>query len=257
MISDEGKFQGGANEPYLIFCRDRATTELDDYVIKFYGFRNMSLEASMREILASFLAIELDLKTPHPVIIDISEQFIQSTVGKYVYTAASKSIGKNFGTKYIKNGAEFKLLSPNIIQTHINSLVDILIFDLFIENCDRTISKPNMFIANNEINVIDHEKAFSFIFDLPMLRNIEPWKFTQYQIETLRGHILFNFIKNSDINDSIFERISHISDDFWKKASSLIPEEWMGPQFDDIKDYLNLKIKNIFSFKNNILEIIN
>jgi hypothetical protein len=60
----------------------------------------MDLISSCSELLASFIAMELDLNVAEPAIIEISPEFLETLRGSDAYKNASGSEGINFGCKY-------------------------------------------------------------------------------------------------------------------------------------------------------------
>jgi hypothetical protein len=100
-LSPHETFESGANKPLLITGVD-ATGKKNDYVVKFRAAERMSNEASMRELLALFIAAEMGIKAIEPVIINISQAFVDLLVGNSAWQYASQSIGYNFGSEYIQ-----------------------------------------------------------------------------------------------------------------------------------------------------------
>jgi hypothetical protein len=78
-------FETGANQPMVIQGVCRETGVKGDFVVKYRGAPRMSIEASCRELIASFIAMELDLFVPEPAIINVSKEFVESLSGKSGY----------------------------------------------------------------------------------------------------------------------------------------------------------------------------
>jgi len=53
----------------------------------------MSEEASMRELLAAFIAMEMDIPVVEPAIIQIDHPFLELLKGDEAWSVASKSLG--------------------------------------------------------------------------------------------------------------------------------------------------------------------
>jgi hypothetical protein len=59
----------GTTKPMLIRGVCRTTQEKSDYVVKYRNAPRMSVESSCRELLASFIAMELDMNVAEPALI--------------------------------------------------------------------------------------------------------------------------------------------------------------------------------------------
>ncbi|MBK8521463.1 MAG: hypothetical protein IPL54_11560 [Chitinophagaceae bacterium] len=57
----------------------------------------MSIESSSRELIAAFIAMELELHVAEPVLVNVTPEFVETLIGKDGYKFASNSIGLNFG----------------------------------------------------------------------------------------------------------------------------------------------------------------
>jgi hypothetical protein len=83
-------FEESENRPILIQGVDIVSGSEGYYVIKPSNARRMYPGASMKELIASLLALELDMLTPHPVIIEVDDEFIETTKGSDNYLTLSQ-----------------------------------------------------------------------------------------------------------------------------------------------------------------------
>src|SRR5579872_2597773 len=157
-------FESGANKPLLIRGVDENGNK-GDYVVKFRGAERMSEEASMRELLAAFIAAQMGIRVVQPVIVNISGAFIELLKGESAWQYATKSVGYNFGSEYLK---EYSTIMPTQVfnAEQLHAAQTIFAFDVTIQNPDRRIGKPNMLTDGAEIVIFDHELAFSFVLDI-------------------------------------------------------------------------------------------
>lgn len=100
-LSPHESFESGANKPLLITGAD-VNGRKGDYVVKFRGAARMSNEACMRELLAAFIAAHLGIRIVSPVIVNISQNFVELLIGNDAWQYANKSLGFNYGSEYIK-----------------------------------------------------------------------------------------------------------------------------------------------------------
>jgi hypothetical protein len=238
-----------ANTPYIILGLDSQTLMKNEYVLKPIGAKRMSTTASMRELLASFISLELEIPTPNPVIVEVNNLFVQSCFRNEEDQTLTNSVGDNFGTEFLPSTIEF---SPLIIDSYGNLLTElqsIYVFDMFIENSDRTFTKPNMLISQRIINIIDHEIAFGFSMDFSP--NPTVWELNG---PTAYNHCLFPYLKGKKfIATNIFDNLLILNNHFWQKAETLMPISWMDDTFIKIRDRLLSKVQYIQEFKKEII----
>ncbi len=225
-----------ANKPIVISGVDKSTGEKGDYVVKFRKADRMSEEASMRELLASFIAMEMEIPVVEPAIIEIGENFVELLKGNDSWAVASKSLGYNYGSKYLKEYSTLILNKP--LNNHqLPYAQNAFAFDMFIQNSDRTIIKPNLLTNGEDIIILDHEIAFGFIFASFLTANI--WEMAEEHKLWIRQHCLLPLIKGETYNFEKFsDKFDNLTNKFWKKAFEIIPEDWRSDQFNSIKNIL-------------------
>ncbi|MGB8190842.1 MAG: HipA family kinase [Chitinophagaceae bacterium] len=242
-------FNSGANRPLLITGVDSGGVK-EDYVVKLRSAERMSNEACMRELLALFIAAEMDIKSVSPVVINISPQFVDLLVGDNEWQVTSQSIGLNFGSKYIK-GPKTILVGENLNSHQLPYAQAIFAFDILIQNADRTVNKPNMLTDGAEIIILDHELAFGFVFDL--FKNPTPWQIREKDKEWINKHCLLTSVKGRDFDYQVFcDRLDRLDENFWQRAWNLLPVGWQCDQFRQIKEYFTAICANKTTF---ILEL--
>jgi hypothetical protein len=221
-----------------------------DYVVKFRGAERMSDEAFLRELLASFIAMQMDIPVAYPAIINISNGFINLLVGNDAWKYANKSVGFNFGSKYISDYFILPVTQP-LNNSQLSYAQMIFSFDVLIQNSDRTVVKPNMLTNGNEIIIFDHELAFGFIFDF--IKAPDPWIIKEKDLAWINLHCLLPKIKGKDYDfDEFSQRLDTLDENFWNTARQLIPEDWLSDQFELIKNYFTAIFQNKAAF---ILEL--
>lgn len=227
-------FESGANKPLLITGTDQAGGR-NDYVVKFRGAPRMSEEACMRELVASFIAAQMEINVVSPVIVNISQEFVKLLRGSESWNHASKSIGFNYGSKYIDNYSTI-LPAQDLSSSQLHDAQAIFAFDVLVQNPDRTKGKPNMITNGAELVIYDHELAFSFTLALP--KNPKPWELQSSDLSWIKKHVLWDKIKGRqfDFND-FSQKLDQFDVCFWKAANHLIPSGWLSGQFEAIKQY--------------------
>lgn len=214
----------------------------------------MSIESSCRELIAAFIARELELNVADPAIIDITPEFTETLIGKDGYKFASNSIGINFGCKYFTGYWEF-VKGQKLIENQFEAAEKIYAFDIFIANPDRRVDKQNMLTEGREILIFDHELAFSFVMDI--IKNPKPWIFSTNDQSWIKAHYFYETLRQNEHNfDKFVDTFSILDDYFWQKTRSLIPLEWNSDQIDEIHKTLNLLVEHKQHFLENLYKTL-
>ncbi|MBK8946626.1 MAG: hypothetical protein IPM32_15330 [Ignavibacteriae bacterium] len=238
------EFQYSQNKPILIEGRNLKDGVNRSYVLKPTGASRMYGDAITKELVASLIAIELGYFTPTPVLISIDSSSLLLFKGLISYETMTKSIGLNFGNLYFEGMPVWNQDDFNK-KSLFNQIQSILVFDLFIENPDRTINKPNMLTNGLDILILDHELAFSFT-DLIGYKNPTPWKLTQQDLFLLENHIFFSFLKKKKFSSEFYvEKFNKINDNFWYKVEKIIPDNYLHGKYIDIKNYVQNRVSNL------------
>lgn len=244
----------GTTAPMGIWGSDRETGERAEYVVKLTRGERMSPRSCSFELLGAWMAREVDLFAPEPVIVLLSKQFVEQTLkGRDGYRAAFQSIGLNYGSVY-EDG--FTTIPADLVETSQEMLEQakmLYVFDLFIANSDRGHQKPNVASDGSQLFVYDHELAFSFIHIIPILRNNTPWIFDENDKEIYRKHYFYKLLLNKefDFSDQV-EKLTRFDTVFWEKAFSLIPDEWKNEDLSDVRKHLTAILENKVTFSNTI-----
>jgi hypothetical protein len=230
-------FSQSANKPVLLSGIDKHSQEKGDFVVKFKNTGRMSTDASMRELLAGFIAMQMGIPVVEPVIIEITPAFVNLLIGNEAWVAPDKSLGHNYGSIYIREHTTL-LLNKGLNNRQLPLAQDIFAFDMFIQNPDRTNNKPNLLTEGNDMIILDHEIAFGFIFASFITANI--WAMKDNDKAWIRDHCLFPHIKGKEFNFEGFSaKLGNLTETFWDKAARLVPAEWFSDQFETIKNILS------------------
>lgn len=247
--------ESGANKPLFIRGVDTRQHESGDYVLKYQGAERMDATACGRELLAAFLAALLDINTPEPVIIHVGPDFVETMRGSSVYPQVAKSIGINFGSRYIPGNIPLRP-TQSLSREQAQQAARIFIFDLLIKNSDRNHLKPNLFLADDKIYIIDHELAFGFLFTLPSLLSPVAWQLNHTDVTDAGNHFFYSFLRQKAKTidwEEAFEPLTNFHQEYWSKMEELIPSAWKNElMFDNIHSHIDAVFSNLASFKSEI-----
>lgn len=246
----------GANAPILVRAMEVNSKDMNEVVAKISYSERMNPTAFMREMLALFIAKELELKIPEPIVVNISREFADSIDDPAIHNRVFHSLGHHFGTIYLPN---FPVFAHVLVKKALFPIMQkIFIFDMFIENPDRTFLKPNMLLDQNDIYIFDHEMAFSFIMDAGDKDQNKIWHIGDAHRYLADFHVLFSIIRRSNfVNDDFIDKLGSLNDHFWSRAETIIPSEWLDKEiFDKIKNNLFSKIKHLQYYKEEIKRLL-
>src|SRR3546814_12422047 len=112
-------------------------------MVKLNASERMHEEARMKELIAAFIATELEIPVVVPAVINVSQEFCNTLKGKSYFQRATRSLGYNVGSEYLAGHVILdNLISLSEIQEKIAQ--QIFLFDIMIENADRNYLKPNI-----------------------------------------------------------------------------------------------------------------
>lgn len=193
----------GKTAPSLLTCvqADGKPVEL---VVKFAGGCEAGFGALVREAVAALMAADLDLPVPEPFLVQVAADFVATIPEaddryRLAKQHATGSAGWNFGSQKLPPG--FSTIPKNrpISQALLPTAAEILAFDTFIANPDRTVENPNCQSNGREFGIFDHELAFR---TAGVLFWKAPWEkggisFPQGQPDRLR-HVFLDELRGSE-----------------------------------------------------------
>jgi len=235
----------GRTRPMIVRGVCRQTGIKGEYVVKLKGSDQMWEGSSLNEILASFIALELNFQVPEPVVINISEEFLETMKNRHDnFMIATKSLGFNFGSA-LKDGFQEVLPNQTLNAELKAKLCEMFALDVLLGNTDRRKGKPNFLTNGKDLLIFDHELAFSFTQVLSFARNPNPWLISQNDMEWLSNNFCYHYLKGINVDFSNFAaRLSVINDVFWEKAIDTIPQEWQNDHINTIRIHVTKIVEN-------------
>ena len=228
--------ESGTTQPNVIRGICRQTQVKSDYVVKFIKAPRMSPEASARELVAAFIAMELDFNIPTPAIVSISPMFVEAMRGNRNFSVANE---------YIKEGYQPLIRAQKIPDELMVRLQELFAFDVLIGNTDRRTIKPNFLTNGKQELIFDHELAFSFALLLPFLKSKEPWLIKTQEMEWIKDNYCYGVLSGKDVDFSKFvSKFKVLDQKFWRLVSSLIPDDWKTSQLDEIQAHVETIVLN-------------
>ena len=248
-----GMAEGGANKPLFITALNRTTGESEEFVLKYRGSERMNEKRSARELIAAFLAMTFNIAVPEPAIVYVLPEFLASLSMHTEYANIVKGEGLNFGSQKTLEPIDI-IPNQTLSSDQIKQATRIFVFDIIIQNADRNIQKPNMFLNSNQIHVIDHEIAFGFLDTFDFLRSANPWTFNETDVQSYKKHFFYQQLCNEPfLNlDETLLPIEEINEDFWRKVRNFVPKEWQTSEITAIAHHIYQIKEHLTEFKEEI-----
>jgi len=197
-----------------------AIVEADDdgmYVLKFRG-AGQGPKALIAELVAGELARALELPIPEIVLIELDPDLARTEPDPEIQELIKASAGLNVALDYLPGAVMFDALAE---QPAARLASDIVWFDAFVTNVDRTPRNANMLMWHRQLELIDHGAALYFhhSWNQYLERAADP--FTR-----VKDHILLPFAASLEESDARLSAL--ITTEVLNDIVALVPETWLG-----------------------------
>lgn len=229
----------GRTKPALFGCEDQDGNAFGDFVVKLKGGLETGVTGLSYELIASLVADELGIAAPAPALVEIDPAIARAILE--VDPAASevlrKSGGTNFGTQLLVGGFRTWATDQPVPIGLRRTATDVFAFDALIQNPDRRFDNPNLLWRDEEILVIDHDSAFSFLYALG--DQSSPWNLEEALF--LEQHVFYRALKGKPTDLERFTgALEAISDDKIERIARAVPTEWRNDKLSSIMNHLTL-----------------
>ena len=135
------------------------------FVTKFRG-AGQGARVLVAELIAGALAEHLGLRMPELALIDLDASFGRTERDPEIQDILKASTGLNVGLRYLDGAFAYDAVATaELIDA--DEAADIVWFDAFITNIDRTPRNPNLLVWEREVWLIDHGAALYFHHNWP------------------------------------------------------------------------------------------
>ncbi len=227
-----------------------AVIEADDgqqYVMKFAG-AGQGPKALIAELISGEIGRSLGLNVPELVLIQMDPHFGRSEPDPEIQDLLQGSVGLNLGLAYLPSAVEYSPMLKFPVSRE--EAANIVWFDAFVTNVDRTARNVNMLIWQEQIWLIDHGASLYFHHSWPGYAERAASAFP-----LSRQHVLLAKAGNLAAADVQAKALLAGMD--WRGLVEMIPAEWLGGEeiFADIADqrqayvdYLTARLAGSASF---------
>lgn len=209
----------------LMMAAEFSNGQTVELVGKFSHGGQIGANGLAREAISAMLAADLGLPVPHPLLVTISDSFIETVPDMQAVTLLRQSLRVGFGSSKLPNGYVIWPEGNNVPKGMLAQAAEIFAFDALIQNPDRHPQNPNMQFKGEQVAIYDHELAFIWedvLFWKP------PWEPGGLDnIAQPSKHVFFTAIKGQVVNFSRFIGAwEAISDARLAQYQSALPAQW-------------------------------
>lgn len=206
-----------------------AVVEADDgalYAMKFVG-AGQGAKALIAELITGEIGRALGLRVPEVVLMTMDETLGRSEGDPEIQDLLKASIGLNLGLRYLSNAFDFNVLLAPPPDAMLAS--EIVWFDAYVTNVDRTPRNVNMLVWQDELWLIDHGASLYFHHSWDGYRERVGSPFPM-----IRQHTLLKLANHLDEADRKLRPL--LSDELIRAIVDLVPEQWLGGEtiFEDV-----------------------
>ena len=196
-----------------------AVADADDgfkYVVKFRGAGH-GPKALIAELLGCELGRYLGFKVPEVVFAELDEAFGRTEGDEEIQDLLKFSQGLNIGLHFLSGAINF---DPAVTQVDAQLASEIVWFDAFMTNIDRTFRNTNMLMWHRELWLIDHGATLYFHHSFT---NWEQSAATPFAM--IKDHVLLPQASQLDEANTKFKAL--LTDEVLQHMVNLIPDAWL------------------------------
>jgi hypothetical protein len=243
----------GRNKPVIFGCLDQSGNVVGDYVVKLSGAMETRHRGPASELVASNLAEHFRILRPEPAAVQLHPDLVTWLSKQRPDLAAvlRSSGGLNFGTKLLTDVSIWPV-GRSIPDGMMIAAAHVFAFDCLISNDDRRRDNPNVLVRGDDIFVIDHEAAFSFLYSVV---GRVPWAIRHQR--SLQNHVFFYQLRKRQLDLGMFTaRLAALGDTELETIIRGVPNEWHHPDLGRVSEHLRNVRDHAAEFERQILEIL-
>lgn len=200
-----------------------AVMDADDgasYVVKFAG-AGQGVRALIAEVVAGEIARTLRLRVPELVFVELEGEIGRNEPNSEIRDLLRASVGLNLGIAYLPSAFAYNQLLKPPPDPDLAS--DIVWFDAFVTNVDRTPRNVNLLIWQNKLWLIDHGAALYFHYDWQNYLERSKTPFSM-----IKQHTLLRFAEDVPAADARLRPL--LTGEELHRIAGLVPDIWLGDE---------------------------
>jgi len=206
----------GGSLPAIVEANDSGL-----YVLKFRGAGQGPL-ALVAELLAGEIGRALGLPVPELVKVEVDAALGRNEADPEIRDLLKASVGLNLGLDYLPGSVTF---DPAADRVAADLASEIVWFDAFVTNVDRTARNANLLWWHRRLYLIDHGAALYFHHNWPSLLEMARSRFP-----AIRHHVLLPWADRLEEADRRLRPL--LSAELFARRIGEIPEGWLPAEPD-------------------------
>lgn len=187
------------------------------YVLKFRGAGQGPL-ALVAELIAGEIGRALGLNVPELVFMEVDAALGRNEPDPEIRELLKASVGLNLALDYLPGSIMFDPAADHAVEADLAS--DMVWFDAFVTNVDRTARNPNLLCWHKALYCIDHGAALYFHH---AWQNIE--QMARSRFPAVRDHVLLPWA--SRIEEADVRLRPRLTGELFGNIVEQIPEDWL------------------------------
>lgn len=204
----------GGSLPAIIEADDDGT-----YVLKFRG-AGQGAKALISELVSGEIARALGLPIPEIVFVELDPLLGRSEPDTEIRELIKASAGLNLALDYLPGSISFDPLVPKPIENNAQLASQIVWFDSFVTNVDRTARNTNMLVWHKQLWLIDHGASLYFHHSWDDYLERSRSRFPQ-----IKDHVLLPFA--SQMEAAAAKLTPLLTPEVLGEIIELIPDSWL------------------------------
>jgi hypothetical protein len=205
-------FREGGSLPGLVEADDDGL-----YVVKFRG-AGQGPRALVAEWLAGEIGRALGLLVPEIVSVDLDASIADSEPHEEIHDLLVASVGRNLGLDFLPGSLTFNPAADHV--TDAEWAADVVWFDAFVTNPDRSVKNPNLLVWHGRTWLIDHGAA---LYVHHAWR--DPEAHARRAFERTSEHVLLR--SAGSIEDADSRLAGRVTSSLLDSLVAEIPEDWL------------------------------
>jgi HipA-like kinase len=244
----------GRNRPAVFGCVDQDGNPAGEFVVKLSGAMETRDRGPASELIASFLAGHFGILRPEPAAVELHPDLLVwlSKQKPELAQVLRRSAGANFGSAFLTDVSNWPV-GKSLPDGMLPAAVSIFAFDCLISNDDRRRGNSNVLVRGDDIVVIDHEAAFSFLY-LVSARN-RSWEVGH--LNAVRNHVFFYQLRRQPLDlGNFIARLAALSDGKLESIIRDVPGQWYHSDLGRISEHLRSIRHHAGEFEREMLEAL-
>ena len=205
----------GGSMPAIVEGDDDGT-----YVLKFRG-AGQGPKALIAELVSGEIARALGLRVPEIVFMQLDAVLGRSEPDYEIRSLIKASDGLNLALDFLPGSITFDPLVPRAVTQHPRLASEIVWFDAFVSNVDRTVRNTNLLVWHRELWLIDHGASLYFHHGDDDYAARAAAAFAP-----IKDHVLLPFADALEDVDAVFS--ARLTPEVLTAIVAQIPDEWLG-----------------------------